>query len=174
MPAAVRQLVLTVSETPANTAQAILAEVERVKALPGEERSLVGRKYTDPEALWIALEAGGGDATIILRASWFKKQRGGRLPKRGEALPPEAIITVDELRAIAKASRCQYGALPVISLSHFWRTKEHPDPDGETMELVITALEQRWKDFEAQDVTCLLYTSPSPRDRTRSRMPSSA
>ena len=26
----------------------------------------------------------------------------------------------------------------------------------------------------AQDFTCLLYTSPSPRDRTRSRMPSSA
>ena len=30
----------------------------------------------------------------------------------------------------------------------------------------ITALEQ--------SDTCLLYTSPSPRDRTRSRMPSSA
>ena len=31
--------------------------------------------------------------------------------------------------------------------------------------------------LEAQDFpvpTCLLYTSPSPRDRTRSRMPSSA
>ena len=27
---------------------------------------------------------------------------------------------------------------------------------------------------EAQAKTCLLYTSPSPRDRTRSRMPSSA
>ena len=26
----------------------------------------------------------------------------------------------------------------------------------------------------ADDVPCLLYTSPSPRDRTRSRMPSSA
>ena len=26
----------------------------------------------------------------------------------------------------------------------------------------------------AQEGTCLLYTSPSPRDRTRSRMPSSA
>ena len=25
-----------------------------------------------------------------------------------------------------------------------------------------------------QDMYCLLYTSPSPRDRTRSRMPSSA
>ena len=25
-----------------------------------------------------------------------------------------------------------------------------------------------------KNITCLLYTSPSPRDRTRSRMPSSA
>ena len=29
-------------------------------------------------------------------------------------------------------------------------------------------------DAENQFKTCLLYTSPSPRDRTRSRMPSSA
>ena len=28
--------------------------------------------------------------------------------------------------------------------------------------------------FTANPITCLLYTSPSPRDRTRSRMPSSA
>ena len=27
---------------------------------------------------------------------------------------------------------------------------------------------------KATQITCLLYTSPSPRDRTRSRMPSSA
>ena len=30
------------------------------------------------------------------------------------------------------------------------------------------------KEWENQDKCCLLYTSPSPRDRTRSRMPSSA
>ena len=30
------------------------------------------------------------------------------------------------------------------------------------------------QDRVARDGTCLLYTSPSPRDRTRSRMPSSA
>ena len=30
------------------------------------------------------------------------------------------------------------------------------------------------RDSTAQDSACLLYTSPSPRDRTRSRMPSSA
>ena len=29
-------------------------------------------------------------------------------------------------------------------------------------------------DLTVQDIACLLYTSPSPRDRTRSRMPSSA
>ena len=28
--------------------------------------------------------------------------------------------------------------------------------------------------MKSRDDTCLLYTSPSPRDRTRSRMPSSA
>ena len=32
----------------------------------------------------------------------------------------------------------------------------------------------RRHDFKAKPVSCLLYTSPSPRDRTRSRMPSSA
>ena len=33
------------------------------------------------------------------------------------------------------------------------------------------AIRQRWAKWVAG---CLLYTSPSPRDRTRSRMPSSA
>ena len=31
-----------------------------------------------------------------------------------------------------------------------------------------------WLQFTTQLKICLLYTSPSPRDRTRSRMPSSA
>ena len=34
--------------------------------------------------------------------------------------------------------------------------------------------ETEWYDPKALYVACLLYTSPSPRDRTRSRMPSSA
>ena len=32
---------------------------------------------------------------------------------------------------------------------------------------------ENWKNIDWKN-TCLLYTSPSPRDRTRSRMPSSA
>ena len=34
--------------------------------------------------------------------------------------------------------------------------------------------ECRYSEAEVERITCLLYTSPSPRDRTRSRMPSSA
>ena len=44
---------------------------------------------------------------------------------------------------------------------------------------VITVDTEEVKEEESvpeieQDIICLLYTSPSPRDRTRSRMPSSA
>ena len=33
---------------------------------------------------------------------------------------------------------------------------------------------EKCRDIDPRDTSCLLYTSPSPRDRTRSRMPSSA
>ena len=46
----------------------------------------------------------------------------------------------------------------------------------------LTTFQTAWGDvkkkddsvFISQEEVCLLYTSPSPRDRTRSRMPSSA
>ena len=40
--------------------------------------------------------------------------------------------------------------------------------DGEDVELVLTGVRIGYIDV------CLLYTSPSPRDRQKSRMPSSA
>ena len=132
--------------TPTDTQEAIRAEVDRVRQLPPAELAKLGTKYTDPEALWEALGALDGKATLILRGSWVKKQRGGRLPKRGDKLPPEALITVQELREIhakALALPGRYNAkggptrpekaLPAIALSHYWRTKEHPDPDGVTL-----------------------------------------
>ena len=182
--------------TPTDTQEAIRAEVDRVRQLPPAELAKLGTKYTDPEALWEALGALDGKATLILRGSWVKKQRGGRLPKRGDKLPDEALITVQELREIhAKALALpEYDdeggptrpekALPAIALSHYWRTKEHPDPDGVTLgcaptaapppnlarpaslptpapsvvvlpRLVIDALEAHWADFEKKGVTDL-------------------
>ena len=46
-----------------------------------------------------------------------------------------------------------------------WAVMEFPLPDEQWEQIVKEAHEIR---------DCLLYTSPSPRDRTRSRMPSSA
>ena len=39
---------------------------------------------------------------------------------------------------------------------------------------IAVAQAQRAAELLAEEGICLLYTSPSPRDRTRSRMPSSA
>ena len=39
--------------------------------------------------------------------------------------------------------------------------------DGDTVRVFL-------RDNDEKSESCLLYTSPSPRDRTRSRMPSSA
>ena len=38
----------------------------------------------------------------------------------------------------------------------------------------LTTLTEKNNEITAEMNSCLLYTSPSPRDRTRSRMPSSA
>ena len=40
--------------------------------------------------------------------------------------------------------------------------------EGEEMNRIVVI------EFPSMEQACLLYTSPSPRDRTRSRMPSSA
>ena len=61
---------------------------------------------------------------------------------------------------------------------------ESPPPAGfqsggegaewELIETISTGNPHTDLDFFTQGGNCLLYTSPSPRDRTRSRMPSSA
>ena len=58
----------------------------------------------------------------------------------------------------------------------FWKRYDEPsEAQIEREESIAKKKEetQMWRAVEAQ-MACLLYTSPSPRDRTRSRMPSSA
>ena len=43
-----------------------------------------------------------------------------------------------------------------------------------TQEQLTKIAEIKMPDLNANDIDCLLYTSPSPRDRQKSRMPSSA
>jgi len=44
----------------------------------------------------------------------------------------------------------------------------------ELTKLNLSEAKKAFEDYKALYRRCLLYTSPSPRDRTRSRMPSSA
>ena len=62
-----------------------------------------------------------------------------------------------------------------IRLSREDGDKEESDSVGNQRKL-LTEYVNKHDDFILYDVyiDCLLYTSPSPRDRTRSRMPSSA
>ena len=85
----------------------------------------------------------------------------------------------------------------VIALAFFYyglpeREVAAASPEAEKIQAEIDDRNQNLKDLEAEIAgyektlrkvgaekntliqTCLLYTSPSPRDRTRSRMPSSA
>ena len=128
-------------EAEETTRLAIQAEVERVRELPPEDRARYGVEFTDPEALFAALEEADGEATILLRASWLRtlRKRTDRLPKRGAPLPAKATIGVPELRAIyAKATSTR--SLPFIAVSHFWRAKGDPDPRGVTLGLIVNAL----------------------------------
>ena len=58
-------------------------------------------------------------------------------------------------------------------ISGAYRSSVGPDPDGRAFGPLDRFDRPRWRVFEKSD-PCLLYTSPSPRDRSLSRMPSSA
>ena len=71
------------------------------------------------------------------------------------------------------------GTIPNWLFDHFVNQAIDPRPisnGGPSKILTIYANEnsRRQQMSMLSDIGCLLYTSPSPRDRTRSRMPSSA
>ena len=51
---------------------------------------------------------------------------------------------------------------------------QDPEFTQTTVELARAFRENNIEDTDISIITCLLYTSPSPRDRQKSRMPSSA
>ena len=61
----------------------------------------------------------------------------------------------------------------IHGLSTAWRLAERLIANGETVEGRVVVLDKSGIASGASGI-CLLYTSPSPRDATLSRMPSSA
>ena len=110
-------------------------------------------KYDDPEAIFKALEDG---STQLVRGTWVRDAPPGAvLKKRGE-MPEEALIGVAELRDIYQKSKghsLKHRSLPFIALSHYWRTKTHPDPEGETLAQLSKALKRQWHEYQSKGVT---------------------
>ena len=68
---------------------------------------------------------------------------------------------------------------PVLQESSFWAQEVNAGSlphvqDRIPSEPLVVDLEAKGRSFGRQGGTCLLYTSPSPRDLSTSRMPSSA
>ena len=84
--------------------------------------------------------------------------------------PPEVVTAIDKAHGGFDVDRREgkgetYFALPGVGIIQI-------STDLKTTRLIETP--PALKKANAHYTTCLLYTSPSPRDRTRSRMPSSA
>ena len=123
------------------TRKAIKERVALVAAMPEADRAAIGAQYTEAEGLFKAIEG-----IVMLRGSWLKEQSsksGFRLPKRGTKLPAGAIITVDELRAIHKASECRYGALPVVTVSQCAKQRSNARPPDRALATAARVHNQR-------------------------------
>ena len=84
-------------------------------------------------------------------------------PSTGQRIAAVPLSGVDETNSVVQAAA---QSLPAWS--------ETPIVErARVMFKLRQLMEDRFNEIAAL-VTCLLYTSPSPRDRTRSRMPSSA
>src|SRR5665811_2331962 len=109
--------------------------------------------------------------------SWWKKM-AKETPSTFNARA-ETVAEKPMFRSAFKRTRC---LIPASGYYEWLNTPIGKQPyyytarDGSP--LTIAGLWDEWKDIETgeplKSCTCLLYTSPSPRDRTRSRMPSSA
>ena len=122
-------------------------------------------------------------ASVLLMAQWTRDpgRRGGR------AGVPDWERDVELPNDTFTFARVQYGGygrgfrgggwrtdFPNADLNFSYRLEQltamKVDPDGTVVDLSNDKLKQ----MPFVYITCLLYTSPSPRDATLSRMPSSA
>ncbi|CAK0809927.1 unnamed protein product [Prorocentrum cordatum] len=99
-------------------------------------------QYTDAEDLFDALACTveGQHSVRLVRMSWLLQQRGSVLRRRQE-LPEEEAGGRGGCGKVA----------PMIAMSFCWDAREHPDPEGLQMNLVIATLEQERGTYSQTD-----------------------
>jgi len=132
--------------------------VQRLLDLPIVDHT----RLTEPGSIYDFLAAPHPESGLLpvrlLRASWLlkrademesvkddpAKRRLLALPRRQD-LPEEAFIAADEVRALQPRSPNDDLAarrVAVVAVSYCWFTREHPDPDGDTLLALADALKQ--------------------------------
>jgi len=106
--------------------------------------------YDSPTSLWEALES---KDVLLVRGTWLMQlaKNDGTLPRRQDC-PREAFASLEELKSIyedssAKPKYANQKRVPIVAVSHFWRTPGHPDPEGITLSTIVKALEEYMPEF---------------------------
>src|SRR5664280_2544064 len=102
----------------------------------------------------------------IVRAAWTLVDEEGLAGLSLRDLARRAGITTPTVYAYFESKSAIYDAMFGQAATEFADRMAKPI-DGDEPHEILAAYARRFVEF----CTCLLYTSPSPRDRTRSRMP---
>ena len=89
-------------------------------------------------------------------------------------LPPPIKLTADQARIAALAFEVLYEKDPREDLEEMLKDKERPGLRAKLQQAIKGAFASPFLARPTPCIFCLLYTSPSPRDKRQSRMPSSA
>ena len=93
-------------------------------------------------------------------------------PFVGDSLTPERL---QELCTQAYARFAHRAVTPLVQLDErHWLLELFHGPTLAFKDIALQLLGRLFEEFLARREDCLLYTSPSPRDKRQSRMPSSA
>ena len=98
-------------------------------------------RYTDPD---VVFQCGSLGADVqLLSLNWLLNHAttGQPLPRRQDC-PPEAFMSAQSLLGIWRSAPryTRNVVVPVVSVSHIWLTREHPDPSGEQLRQVAEVL----------------------------------
>ena len=126
------------------------------------------------------------DGRVIVRGNVTtrgKKKRADYILYHKSNLPIAVVEAKDNKHSVGDGMQQAIEYASILDLQFAYASNgdgfiEHDMKTGKEKELSLDEFpspQELWNRYKStNDITCLLYTSPSPRDRTRSRMPSSA
>ena len=163
--------------------QAILAEPSMMKEV-GADPKLIQAQEQSLSALQRVASSGGQDATTRARMAATMDQVGQRERASREALQAQmqrrgiggggtdiASQLLAQQQSAGRASQMGFQTAAAAEQRALQAIAQSGQMAGQMRGQQVSEQAQK---AAAQDRICLLYTSPSPRDRQKSRMPSSA